>query len=130
MKSTLIDLIASNYDNEKYEEILDKMIKIESGEKNIMDKIEKIKELNEKVENGEFDDNELIDLLIHYRKENSILKNENKRISDAINEIDNMILEFNEQIDKMEKINRVSAIAMIGIRNKFIHIVKILKWGN
>ena len=37
-----------------------------------MDKIEKIKELNEKVENGEFDDNELIDLLIHYRKENSI----------------------------------------------------------
>lgn len=33
LKSTLIDLIASNYDNEKYEEILDKMIKIESGEK-------------------------------------------------------------------------------------------------
>lgn len=33
LKSSLIDLIATNYDNEKYEEILDKMIKIESGEK-------------------------------------------------------------------------------------------------
>ena len=33
LKSTLIDLIATSYDNEKYEEILDKMIKIESGEK-------------------------------------------------------------------------------------------------
>lgn len=95
-----------------------------------MDNLEKIKELNEKIENGEFDDNELIDLLIHYRKENTILKNENKRISNAINEIDNMILEFNNQIDKMEKINRVSAIAMIGIRNKFIQIVNMLKWGN
>ena len=95
-----------------------------------MDNLVKLKELDEKVQNGEFDDNELIDLLIHYRKENSMLKNENKRISDAINEIDNIILEFNNQIDEMEKINRVSAIAMIGIRNKFIHIVKILKWGN
>jgi len=95
-----------------------------------MDNLEKLKELYEKLENGEFDDNELIDLLIHYRKENSMLKNENKRISDAINEIDSIILEFNNQIDEMEKINRVSAIAMIGIRNKFIHIVKILKWGN
>jgi len=33
LKSTLIDLIATSYDNEKYEEILDRMIKIESGEK-------------------------------------------------------------------------------------------------
>jgi len=33
LKSSLIDLIATNYDNEKYEEILDKMIQIESGEK-------------------------------------------------------------------------------------------------
>lgn len=95
-----------------------------------MDNLTKLKELDEKVQNGEFDDNELIDLLIYYRKENTILKNENKRIGNAINEIDNMILEFNNQIDEMEKVNRVSAIAMIGIRNKFIQIVNILKWGN
>lgn len=32
-KSLLIDKIATSYDNQKYEEMLNEMIKIESGEK-------------------------------------------------------------------------------------------------
>lgn len=38
-----------------------------------------LEDLQERFENGEFDDNEFIDLLIHYKKENCILAEENKK---------------------------------------------------
>lgn len=44
--------------------------------------IEHLKELEEKFENGEFEDSEVMDLLIHYRNENGILLEENKNIGE------------------------------------------------
>jgi hypothetical protein len=35
----------------------------------------------EQCKNGEFDDNELIDLVLHYERENSILMQENQRLA-------------------------------------------------
>lgn len=42
---------------------------------------DKLLELKEKCENGDFDDNELIDLVLHLDRENQMLFDENKKLS-------------------------------------------------
>lgn len=46
-----------------------------------------INELREKVKNGDFDDNELIDLVIYLERENQFLLKENKKYKEVFDKI-------------------------------------------
>lgn len=46
---------------------------------------DKLLELKERCENGDFDDNELIDLVLHLEKENQVLLEENKKLVEKVN---------------------------------------------
>ena len=47
----------------------------------------KIKELEEKVKDGLYDDNPLIDLVLYYKKEIELLEKENKEVYNKIKKV-------------------------------------------
>lgn len=47
----------------------------------------KINELREKVKNGDFDDNELIDLVLYLERENQALLEENQKYKEVIDKV-------------------------------------------
>lgn len=54
----------------------------------------KLLEIEEKVKNGYFDDNELIDLVLHLEKENQVLLEENKKLNSKINKANNWVRNY------------------------------------
>lgn len=47
----------------------------------------KIKELEEKVKDGLYDDNSLIDLVLYYKKEIELLEKENKEVYNKLKKV-------------------------------------------
>ena len=59
----------------------------------------KLLEIEEKVKNGDFDDNELIDLVLHLERENQILLEENKKLNAKINKANKKLYLFGETLN-------------------------------
>lgn len=59
----------------------------------------KLLEIEEKVKNGDFDDNELIDLVLHLERENQILLEENKKLNAKINKANKKLCLFGETLN-------------------------------
>lgn len=59
----------------------------------------KLLEIEEKVKNGDFDDNELIDLVLHLERENQILLEENKKLNSKINKANKKLYLFGETLN-------------------------------
>ena len=53
-----------------------------------------INELREKVKNGDFDDNELIDLVLYLERENQALLEENTRYKEVIDKIKTRYIDY------------------------------------
>lgn len=58
-----------------------------------------INELREKVKNGYFDDNELIDLVLYLERENQVLLEENKKLNFKINKANKKLYLFGETLN-------------------------------
>ena len=59
----------------------------------------KLLKLKEQVKNGDFDDNELIDLVLHLERENQILLEENKKLNAKINKVNKKLYLFGETLN-------------------------------
>lgn len=59
----------------------------------------KLLELKEQVKNGDFDDNELINLVLHIERENQILLEENKKLNAKINKANKKLYLFGETLN-------------------------------
>ena len=59
----------------------------------------KVVEIEEKVKNGDFDDNELINLVLHIERENQILLEENKKLNAKINKANKKLYLFGETLN-------------------------------
>lgn len=68
-----------------------------------------INELREKVKNGDFDDNELIDLILYLERENQVLLEENKKYKEVI---DKAINNSQYWIDYYTRLNSDERIAL------------------
>lgn len=85
----------------------------------------KLLELKEKVKNGDFDDNELIDLILHLERENQLLLEEIKKYKEVIDKA----IENEEEI--MYLANKVAIttqnVEIKAVRDRLEEIFKILK---
>lgn len=63
---------------------------------------EEIKQLEEEFKNGLYDDDPLIDLVLHYKKEMELLEKENKKLH---NKIENAIEYIEDTLDLKEEYN-------------------------
>ena len=52
----------------------------------------KLLEIEEKVKNGDFDDNELIDLVLYLERENQALLEENQKYKEVIDELNDLLI--------------------------------------
>lgn len=68
-----------------------------------------INELREKVKNGDFDDNELIDLVLYLERENQVLLEENKKYKEVF---DKAINNSQYWIDYYTRLNSDERIAL------------------
>ncbi len=53
-----------------------------------------INDLREKVQNGDFDDNELIDLVLYLERENQVLLEENQKYKEVIEKIKTRYIDY------------------------------------
>lgn len=81
----------------------------------------KLLELKEKVKNGDFDDNELIDLILHLERENQLLLEEIKKYKEVIDKVSSQIKLYGKY--NGEKCTRGFSV-MTADFNKLLDILK------
>lgn len=80
-----------------------------------------INELREKVKNGDFDDNELIDLVLHLERENQALLEENQKYKEVIDKAIKLIE------DTYYSKNTTDIDSIVWSSDKLIKVREILK---
>ncbi|MCI6265842.1 MAG: hypothetical protein MR598_03220 [Erysipelotrichaceae bacterium] len=80
-----------------------------------------INDLREKVQNGDFDDNELIDLVLYLERENQVLLEENQKYKEVIDKA----IKFIE--DTYYSKNTTDIDSIVSSSDKLIKVREILK---